>query len=102
MGLAGGTLDRGGGDGAPQGICTPRDLLTALREHPRLQLYTLGAHDDASVCIRSGELEVLVAWPQRWRDLAAFEPDLQKAAHAERGLILVGTDPDFAGVVDAM
>ena len=102
MGLAGGTLDRGGGDGAPQGICTPRDLLTALREHPRLSQYTLGAHDDGGVCIRHGELEVLVAWPQRWRDLAAFEPELQAAAHAERGLILVGTDPDFAGVLDTL
>src|SRR5215510_57901 len=102
MGLAGGTLDRGGGEGAPQGICTPRDLLAALREHPRLTHYALGAHDDGGVAIRAGELEVLVAWPVRWRDLAAFEPDLSAAAHAERGLIVVGTDADFAGVAGTL
>src|SRR5262249_52892818 len=71
-------------------------------EHPRLRLYSLGAHDDTSVAVRSGELEVLVAWPARWRDLATFEPDLVAAAHAERGLIVVGTDPDFAGVAGTL
>src|SRR5262245_19154266 len=102
MGLVGGTLGREGGGQGPQGICTPLDLLAELRVHPRLQLYSLVSHDDGGVRVRSGELEVLVAWPARWRDLGAFEPELQAAAHAERGLILVGADADFAGVAGSL
>ncbi len=85
-------------------IQTVAELATAVTGDPRLRGWTIRTQGPGWLELevtglgrhRSPVLVVAV-WPEIWRDRNALGPHLVRARSGSYGLLLVGTDDDFAG-----
>ena len=85
-------------------ISTPAELAAAVETDPRLKMMwsvrTIGPGwlelELAGLGRNRGPVIVVLAWPELWGDKVSLGPHLVRARSGSYGLLLVGTDEDFA------
>ena len=69
-----------------------------LAEDPRFSAFQITARGDGFVEVRVGDGGVVLVEAKLWRDPAALEPHLIRSQSGSTLLLLLGSDPEFAGV----
>jgi len=83
-------------------VASPDDLVSAVARDRRMVGYRLRRQGEGWIELdvpafkgRIGEVLLVLAWPEVWKDKAALEPHLIRARAGNYGLILVGTDQEL-------
>lgn len=83
---------------------TPDEVAAAIADDGRLAVWAVRRRGDgwmeletrASLARAKAPLLVVLAWPVVWRDPVRAQPHLTRARSGNYGLMLIGTDDDFA------
>jgi HD-GYP domain-containing protein (c-di-GMP phosphodiesterase class II) len=88
---------------APELISTPAELAAAVESDPRLRAWSIKTQGPGWIELEvvglargRGPVFVVACWPELWRSKDSLGPHLVRARAGSYGLILVGTDDDFA------
>src|SRR5690606_7399774 len=82
-------------------IETREDVVSALSADPRLAGWSVEHQEDGYLELARGQVVLVLAWPQLWRDPDALAPHLTRARSGNYSLLLVGGPGDLAsGAID--
>jgi HD-GYP domain-containing protein (c-di-GMP phosphodiesterase class II) len=84
-------------------VASPDDLVSAVARDRRMVGYKLRRQGEGWIELEvpalkgrtGGDVLVVLAWPEVWRDSAALDPQLVRARAGNYGLILVGSDAEL-------
>jgi len=84
-------------------LTTVDDVARAFEAEKRLAAWNVRDAQTSYLEVERGDVVLVLAWPDLWRDEAAFAPHLTRARSGNYALILLGSDDDFTdGEVDQL